>query len=146
MEWNELYGAGSQPDMEKISRFIQNSLWDELNSYMEVQYEILPKIEYSCCSAKRGWNVKYKKGSRALCTLYPDEGYFTCLVSIGNRERAEAEFLLTACTDYVKDLYHATSLFHGGKWLMIEVTNKEILEDVKELIGTRVKKGKKGQV
>ncbi len=86
--------------------------------------------------------MKYKKGSRAVCTLYPEEGYFICMcqVSVGAKEAPEAELALNGCTAYVRQLYHDTTPFNGGRWMMIEVRNGEVLEDVKELIGIRMRK------
>lgn len=143
MEWNQLYSSGNQPDRNQISDYIHSELWEDLLNHLESNYNVIPKIEYSCCSAKPGWNVKYKKSGRALCTLYPESGFFTCMVSIGSREASEAEMLLQHATSYVQGIYDSAALFNGGRWLMIEVTDEEILTDVKELIGTRVKPKKK---
>ena len=52
----------------------------------------------------------------------------------------EAELALNGCTAYVRQLYHDTTPFNGGRWMMIEVRNGEVLEDVKELIGIRMRK------
>ena len=87
-----------------------------------------------------GWNVKYKKGSRAVCTLYPEEGYFICMVSVGAKEAPEAELALNGCTAYVRQLYQDTAPFNGGRWMMMEVRDGDVLEDVKELIGIRMRK------
>ena len=57
--------------------------------------------------------MKYKKGSRAVCTLYPEEGYFICMVSVGAKEAPEAELALNGCTAYVRQLYHDTTPFNG---------------------------------
>ena len=107
---------------------------------LEDTFHISPRIEYSRCSMQGGWNVKYKKGSRAVCTLYPEEGYFICMVSVGAKEAPEAELALNGCTAYVRQLYHDTTPFNGGRWMMIEVRNGEVLEDVKDLIGIRMRK------
>lgn len=109
-------------------------------SHLETSYGVLPHIEHSICCGAPGWNVKYKKGSRALCTLYPAEGYFTAMVSVGSREAMEVEGMLCACTDYLRELYWQTRPWNGGRWLMIQVRTPEILRDVKGLIALRVKK------
>lgn len=139
MKWNELYTNIKQPSLAQISDYIASPLWAELCRHLEQSYGVLPKTEYSVCSGAPGWNVKYKKGGRALCTLYPAEGYFTAMVSVGSRESAEAEMLLVFCTDYIKNLYQNTRPFNGGRWLMIEVTSSEILNDVKQLVKLRMK-------
>lgn len=139
MNWNEHFSKVTPPDLYQISSYINSPLWGDLCTYLEHTYSVSPKIEHSICSGAPGWNVKYKKNSRALCTLYPASTYFTAMVSVGSKEAAEAELLLTACTNYVQDLYWNASPFNGGRWLMIEVRSPEILDDVKTLIALRVR-------
>lgn len=140
MSWNELYPKGTAPDLSDVSSYIGNPLWAELCAHLENTYGVSPKIEHSICSGAAGWNLKYKKSGRALCTLYPAQGYFTCMVSIGRKEATEAELLLGSCTEYIHQLYWKTKLFNGGRWLMIDITSPEILEDAKALMALRVKK------
>jgi len=137
--WSERYNQSNEPTMANISNFVNNELWDELCKFIETSYACLPRIEYSKCSMQRGWNVKYKKGGKSLCTLYPMEGFFIALVVIGEKEQLEAEFLMTNCSDYIQKLYHNTPFSCGGRWLMIEITKQEILDDVMELIQIRSK-------
>lgn len=140
MNWSECYPKTQMPNLEQISAFIASPLWNALCTHLETSYGVLPKVEHSICSGAPGWNVKCKKSGRALCTLYPADGFFTCLVSVGRREAMEAELLLPVCTEYVRELYWKTGVFNGGRWLMICVASPEILEDVKRLIALRVQK------
>ena len=145
MKWNERFSKDNKPSLEEIGGTIGSPHWEALREHVEAAYHVLPQMDYSICSGAPGWNVKYRKSGRALCTLYPHEGYFTCLVSIGSKEATEAELLLAACTDHVRELYWNCKPFNGSRWLMIDVTSTEILEDVKSLIGLRVKRGKGGK-
>ncbi|MBU5627830.1 DUF3788 domain-containing protein [Oscillibacter sp. MSJ-2] len=140
MDWNTLYPKNTHPTLPELSAYVDSPLWEQLLGHLKTAYGVVPRLEHSVCSGAPGWNLKYKKGGRALCTLYPAQGRYTCLVSIGGRESVEAEALLCACTDYVRTLYEKTRLFQGGRWLMIDVTTPEILEDVKALIALRMKK------
>lgn len=142
MNWNELYPQMIKPDLSTVSEYIDSPLWDDLLCHIEETYNVFPTMDHSVCSGAAGWNLKYKKSSRALCTLYPGEGFFTCLVSIGRKEAAETEALMTTFTDYIQQLYWNTRLFNGGRWLMINVTSPEILADTKQLIALRMKKRK----
>ena len=140
MNLYQLYPEACPPDIAAISDYISSPLWDALCFHLESCYGVLPKVEHSICSGAPGWNVKYKKNGRALCTLYPAENFFTCLVSVGSREAMEAELILSNCTEAVRNLYWNTKPFNGGRWLMIPVTSPEALEDVKQLIALRVQK------
>lgn len=137
MNWNDIYNENNPPSIDNINKFIGNQLWGSLNSFLKDTYHIEPKLSYSKCSAKPGWNVKYQKSSKSLCTLYPMEGFFTALVVIGNKESFEVEILLPALSSYTQALYKRTPFSAGGRWLMIDVTDKDILEDVIKLIKLR---------
>lgn len=138
--WDK-YDASRRPGPEEIGAYVDCSLWEELLAYMEEQYQLKPVIEYSGCSAAPGWNIKYKKAGRGLCTLYPEQGGFTVLVVIGEREREQTEGVLPSCTEYIRNLYLSTKVGMGQRWLMIDVRDWEILEDVKTLISMRRQPG-----
>lgn len=142
MEWKQQYPMDHKPTEEEIADYVSTSLWKELCCFIETEYNVHPSIEYSRCSMAAGWNVKYKKSSRALCTLYPDKQAFTCMVSVGRQEAEAAEILLLSCTKYLQNLYSEAVPFNGGRWLMIEVNSPEILDDTKELIKLRVNRTK----
>ena len=143
MKWNQLFNKMSEPDSNKIREFIGKAspLWEELQSYLESTYRVAPKMSYSNCSAQPGWNVKYQKSGKSLCTLYPMEDFFIALVVIGTKEDAETEAAMTlgVFSKSVQELYQRTAFSCGGRWLMISVTDKAVLEDVKRLIAIRVK-------
>lgn len=140
--WNELYGKDNMPTMERIKDYVNNELWDNLCNYIETTYNVLPKIEYSSCSMQKGWNVKYKKGGKSLVTLYPMENYYIALVVIGQKEKLEADFMILTCSSYTQNLYNNTEHSKMGSWLMIEVDNEEIYNDVITLIHLRTNKKK----
>lgn len=138
MNWCEAYPKSQEPTLQEIERFIDSPLWNGLCSWTEATYSVAPKVEHSTCSGAPGWNVKYKKSGRSLCTLYPERGQFTALISIGAKEMPEAELLLPTCTEYIQALFSRTAPFNGGRWLMIRITEEQVLEDVKKLIRLRV--------
>lgn len=143
MEWIKLYGPNRQPNAAEIARYIHSPLWDDINHFLQENYEIQPTYSYSCCSGQPGWNVKYQKAGRSLCTLYPMDGYFIALVVIGAREQTETELIMPLCNEYLQKLFSNTAFSAGGRWLMICVTSEAILEDVKRLIQIRRKMKKK---
>ena len=138
--WSELYNSNNKPTFENVSDFINSTLWNELCLFVENTYSISPKLEFSKCSMQKGWNIKYKKGSKSLCTLYPMDGYFIVLIVIGKKELAEANIVIPTCSIYTQNLFLVTPSYSFGKWLMIEVREKSTFEDVKKLVKLRVKK------
>ncbi|MPM27325.1 hypothetical protein SDC9_73835 [bioreactor metagenome] len=139
MSWVSSYPKSDKPLLEQIASFIACPLWQDFCAYVEVEYKVMPTVEYSMCAAAPGWNVKYKKGGRSLCTLYPHEGYFTCLVCIGAKEVLEAELVMPIFTAYTRALYERARPVNGTRWLMMDVTGEDILEDAKRLLLVREK-------
>lgn len=133
--WNHL-DQTQTPSPEAVSASVGSPLWDALCQFAEEQFGAKPLFEYSRCCVP-GWNLKYKKAGRSLCTLYPMEGFFTALVVIGERERPETELILPTLTPYLQTLYRDTKTGMGQKWLMIEVRDEAVLQDVKQLIVIR---------
>ncbi len=144
MIWNEKFDAVHIPSYDDIREYlgVGKTSWDEITAYIGEEYQVKPKIEYSKCSAQPGWNVKYKKSGKSLCTLYPMEGYFIALVVVGPKEEEEVNLGMDAdlFTTYVKELYNNTVYSAMGRWLMIEVKNKDVINDIKQLISIRVRR------
>lgn len=139
MNWDALYTMDTRPGLPQISGYIGNPRWEAFCEFVESTWGAAPLIEYSKCCGARGWNVKYRKSGRALCTLYPREGYFICLVSIGAREAPEAEAMLGGMSTPVRALYQNAKPLNGARWLMIDVVSDEALEDVKRLVSLRAR-------
>jgi AraC family transcriptional regulator len=141
-QWYELYGKEHEPSEEQIKEYVNTPLFDDLDSYLRQTYKVKPKIAYSSCSMDggmwKGWNVKYQKSGKSLCTLYPKQGYLLLLVTIGVRGVNEAELLMPTCTEYIQSLW-GQGEFQGSKYLGIELRDESVLCDVKSLIEIRAK-------
>ena len=137
MDWNLLYSNVTPPTWEQITEYIGSPLWADFNERIQSAYQIKPCMEHSRCSMQAGWNIKYKKGGKSLCTLYPMQGYFIALVVVGSRELTEAEFLMPQCSDYVQTVFKNTKIGNGQKWLMLDVRDRGIMDDVFSLINLR---------
>jgi hypothetical protein len=137
MEWHEWYGPDHAPGFEEISSFVDSTLWDEARGTLEDGFQVAPRLEYSRCSMQKGWNVKYKKSGRSLCTLYPMAGYFLALVVIGQREELSIPAVLPALNEETKALYHRTPVSMGCRWLMLKVGDEAALQDLISLVRLR---------
>ncbi len=91
-------------------------------------------MAYSRCAAQPGWNLKYKKGSTALCTLYPMPGFFIALIVLREKDFPEVEGILPLCSAYTQALYARTAVCMKSKWLMMTVKEADVLKDVQQLI------------
>jgi len=142
LSWNELYSREHEPSQAQVKEHIKTSLFDDLDSYLRQSCNVRPKLAYSGCSMDqgiwKGWNVKYNKRGKALCTLYPKHGYLLLLIPIGTREMKEAQLLMPLCTQYTQELFRRSGS-SDRKSLGFEVRDENVLRDVISLIGIRTK-------
>ena len=84
MNWNTIYPKDQKPTMDDIANYIGEAkdLWLSLISYFDTTYKVKPKLSYSGCGMKPGWNVKYQKSGQAFGTLYPQENAFDVMAII----------------------------------------------------------------
>ena len=143
MEWAERFQLDRRPSMKEIDRYVDDSLWPEFRRYVRETYGAEPRLEYSRCGLESGWNAKFKKGSRALATVYFRPGYATAMISVAPKDEAAAEGILLTCTESTRELYLRTPSSKMGRWLMLDMTSPEVLEDVKALLALRAKPFKK---
>ena len=138
-KWPQLFPMDQQPSMEELDRYADNPLWPELRQYLKDTYGAEPRMDYSRCGLEPGWNVKFKKGSKALTTVYLRPGYVTAMVSIAPKDEAAAEGILLTCTEATRTLYQNTASSKMGRWLMLDLTSPELLEDIKALLTLRAR-------
>ena len=101
------------------------------------RYDCREAIEYSACGLEPGWNVKFKKSGKSLCTIYLRESYFTAMV-VGRRESASVEAILPDCSPRLREIYAQTREGGGQRWLMIDLEDRdEVYRDVLRLIEIR---------
>ncbi len=141
--WALQFPLDWKPSLEEVDRYVDNPLWLELRQYLKAAYGAEPQTEYSRCGLEPGWNLKFKKGSKSLATVYLRPGYVTAMVSVAPKDEPAAEGVLLTCTEYTRTLYQNTASSKMGRWLMIDLTSPGILEDVKALLALRVKPEKK---
>lgn len=133
--WNKM-NQHHVPTLADIDAYVRNPIWSELCNYIIETYQAKPTFEYSRC-AWPGWNVKFKKAGKNLCTLYPFEGFLWVLVVIGKNEKQPFEEKLSLMSDYLIGLYNETPEGNGQRWLKIELEDNERIEDVKMCIAIK---------
>lgn len=129
--------AGHRPIYEEISTYIHEpalTWWKTLNSFIQEEYKIKPKITYSHCSAQKGWNVKYHKSGKSLCTLYPEKETFIVLIVVKLELAQIISSMVNIFESAVLKTVESARPFNGTKWLMIPVESEAILKNVQELL------------
>jgi len=136
-----IHDRGAEPSFEAIGQYIGEPgryRWLDLTKHIENTYYAKPQIAYSVCAGKPGWNVKYKKSSKAICTLYPEQNGFMVLVVLSALDIVRLELVRPCYSKKLNRLFDETRLFNNTKWLMIRVESDPILEDVKRLFALKL--------
>lgn len=137
IEKDLILDGSHMPEHDEIVKYINlpvRDLWRQINAFIQQRYKSLPKITYSVCSGKPGWNVKYQKSGKSICTLYPEKDCFVVLIVVTLDLLPVIEALSEGFTAGVRNIIKKSKPFNGTLWLMIQVSCAETLEDVKQLI------------
>jgi len=83
----EFFTKEKQPSENEINDFVGpgiSALFSDLDNHLRERYKINPKFAYSNCAMDkniwRGWNIKYQKSGKSLCTIYPQQEYLLVLI------------------------------------------------------------------
>lgn len=126
------------PNLQEISEYIKNSAFKQFCLEIKIKYKCNEKIEYSSCSYEKGWNIKFKKFGKTLCTIYPRKNYFTVMVVIGKKEKEDIQHILHELSHSIQEIYQNTKEGNNQKWLMIDLKDDdEVYKDTLRLIEIR---------
>lgn len=126
-----------EPSLGQILEFMNEYTrknWNDIASFLKNRYNATPIIMYSRCSCMPGWNVKYKKGSKSFCTMYPDKEYFTILLILRESEVNKIREQKNIYSKYFIDIMENSGAMNGCKWLMIGIDDSIVLKDIKRAI------------
>ena len=80
----EMFNKEIQPTESELKDFVGIKLFADLYNHLCANYKVKPKMAYSNCAMDnniwRGWNIKYQKSGKSLCTIYPQQEYFLVLI------------------------------------------------------------------
>lgn len=137
VEKDMILDGSHMPDYDEIAGYIKppsKELWLQLNDFIQERYKAEPRITYSCCAGKPGWNMKYQRSGKSICTLYPEKEGFIALVVVTLDLLPVIEALYGQLTPGVYDTIKRAKPFNGTLWLMLQVDGPSALEDVKQLL------------
>lgn len=124
-ELENLLGAEIYTVWRSIADFIAQ------NYNMEILWDIGRKAGiYEC---------KFRKSNKTLCCLYTREKSFGFMIIFGKAEREKFESNRLLFSKAIQDVYDDTHQYHDGKWIMIDMTDGQHLDDIKMLITTKKK-------
>ena len=111
----------------------KRGLWEELNALLEGNYRV--SKDFIFYGKSYGWAVRFRKGGRALISLYPGLGAFTVQIVIGEEQLGEA--LASGRGEGARRIIEAAKPYPEGRWLFIPVDPEGDLGDVERLLAAK---------
>ena len=120
---------------------------DKVNIFYNIVNELtsLYDMEQIWNTAGKKWNYEYKfrKSGKTLCAFYFKENVLGFMIIFGKDERAKVEAIRKELSSYTLKTYDSAETFHDGKWVMFDLINPSITEDLKKLLFIKRKPNRK---
>ncbi len=139
-DFRRMSDKAHEPTEEEILDFIgepAKEAWVELRRLIEDHYDLISDTVFY--GAKYGWTVRYRKGGKTLCSLFPEKGAFTVLIVLGCKESEIAASLREELGPTVQKLIGDTQQLHDGRWLWIRLLTTSDVDDVMKLLQVKRK-------
>ena len=112
-------------------------LWTSLHQLIEQKYNMEQMWNHG--GKKWIYEYKYRKGGKTLCALYAKEQTIGFMVILGKDERTKFESMREMFSNAAQKIYDETTTFHDGKWLMFELKDTSLFNDIERLLSIKRK-------
>jgi len=112
-------------------------LWTSLHQLIEQKYN----MEQMWNHGGKKWTYEYiyRRGGKTLCALYAKEQTIGFMVILGKDERTKFESMREMFSNAAQKIYDETTTFHDGKWLMFELKDTSLFNDIERLLSIKRK-------
>jgi hypothetical protein len=124
-----------KPTAEEMMSFIgeqAKEAWLEIKRFIKDRYDLVPETIFY--GTKYGWTIRYRKGGKTICSLFPEKGGFTVLIVLGKKESEKALSIRNELSTKIHKLLGNTEQLHDGRWLWIRLLTTSDTDDVKKLL------------
>ena len=139
-DFRRMSDKAHEPTEKAILDFIgepAKEAWVEIRRFIEDRYGLVSDTVFY--GAKYGWTVRYRKGGKTLCSLFPEKGAFTVLIVLGSKESEIASSLREELGPKVQKLIGDTQQLHDGRWLWVRLLAMSDIDDVMKLLQVKRK-------
>ena len=112
-------------------------LWTSLHQLIEQKYNM--EQMWNRGGKKWTYEYKYRRGGKTLCALYAKEQTIGFMVILGKDERTKFESMREMFSNAAQKIYDETTTFHDGKWLMFELKDTSLFNDIERLLSIKRK-------
>lgn len=128
------FDRNSQPTTERIRNQIDDAVlpvWEAVVNHLAVAFPGC-QSEMIYFSQQEGWGIRYRQESTLLCTLFPERGAFTTLITLTPQEQMEALEKSNYFNARIRKILNQSSSLSEGRWLWIKT------EDHTDFVGIKL--------
>lgn len=113
------------------------ALWLDLCGYIVTNYSVVAENWYF--TKQRGWSVRYRRGKKTLCYLFPEENTFAVLIILGREELRKADLARNRLNGETLRVLDTTEQYHDGRWLWLQAAEESDVQSFKVLLAAKRK-------
>ena len=135
--------------MENIKREELEKLvgTDKVNIFYKIVDEItlLYDMDQTWNNGGKKWIYEYKfrKSGKTLCAFYFKENMLGFMIVFGKEERTKVEEIRNELSYDILETYDNAQTFHDGKWVMLNITDYSMIENLKKILFIKKKPNRK---
>ena len=103
--------------------------------YLDCYYNT--EIKYGRRGKYGLYAMMHRQAGRSLCTLYVNEGYFTLLIVLAQKEQQVYEAAETAFMPQIQTAYSDAHPYPDGRWLFINFCDEDCMADIRRLLAIK---------
>lgn len=130
-----------QPTNDEILVSIgsKKSLWERLIESLTSNYTVQRDLRFY--GKNYGWAVRFRRGGKALLSMYPGKDSFSVQIVIGPTDAEKVADLDLG--ESVRKVLEKAHQFPEGRWLFIKVESEKDLNDIQQLLLVKSRPSKK---
>ncbi|WXG42029.1 MAG: DUF3788 domain-containing protein [Candidatus Freyarchaeum deiterrae] len=130
-----------QPTMEEILTALgsKRALWEKLTQFITNNYRT--REDFAFYGKNYGWAKRFRKGGKALLSLYPGKGSFTAQIILGQTETEKVSSL--NLSNKVKKILEDAHQYTEGRWVFVKIESEQDINDVQQLLMVKFSPTKK---
>lgn len=125
------------PTAEELTKALSKNyvLWKTLAEFTK-KLNPAATQNWAYSGEKYGWSFRISDKKRVLIYLLPRDGFFKAALVFG--QKATTQILNSDVSAVIKDELNAAKVYAEGRGIRLEVKNKTIINDIKELIAIKI--------
>ena len=122
----------SPPTREQVLQTLgpARDTWEALEQFIQEHYP--GQAGFRFYGKNYGWALRFRKGGKALLSLYPAQDGFTVQIVVGEAEIQQA--LERGLGRQARQAIEKATPYAEGRWLYIPVKSRRDLKDVRQLL------------